>query len=101
MISYKKLINEINIELQSFLENCNYIDDETRIIILNKITKVMTINLGKEEFEKFCNYLNTRNLQLTASNKGNIIHITFYNGFLHIKIKDIIEDYYKFLEGDN
>jgi uncharacterized protein YaaW (UPF0174 family) len=106
MIEKNKLINriqkDINSSLTSILKNISSstLNDEIRNKILNNINKNFMKEMGDNEFEKFCNYLNSRNITLYIGNKQFKLLVCFYNGFMFFTISDVINDYYKFLESD-
>jgi hypothetical protein len=68
-----------------------------KLKILNNVNKAFERVLGKEEFERFCNYLNSRGITLYIENQGYNLLVCFYNNIVHLKISEVVNDYYESL----
>ena len=102
MIVKEKLALEVYRVIKSTLNrilndgNINVLTELIRKKILENINNSFDKVMGKEEFDKFCKYLSSRNISMFIDDKNHVLTVCFYNGFMFFEIKEVIEDYYKY-----
>lgn len=105
MINPEQLTEKIQNTIQSSLErmmdeNSNLLVETVKTKMLENINKAFDECMGREEFEKFCKYLISRNITIFMGEDKNVLTVCFYDEMIFYKIKEIINDYYDFLLQD-